>query len=364
MDSIFQQGVRDLKLDISWSGNISMGNILSLTGYQHFINTQVNAKKWSNSIYALEKYNFTKDFSLTAKIRYELAWYGGERKLYNEMQIAMTPFSFPISPYSLYKPISDLRHNYALELTPRYAFEFGDLYAKYKRGFRSPNPDNLTSRSGSGSKFGYMDTNVKSETFDTFELGAKFFIDEYAMFFLTGYYTLTHDEIYTLGSAHTGNGFQVGNYQLTQRTGVEIACEQNFLDESLSFSQSFTYIDARILKSGVTEIPNHSLIPYVSNYKATLGANYRFAKGWNLWISSSFFGTQKDTAQNTIPAYNLTDIGIDFKYKDFSLSFGVKNVADSLYYSFYNKDKSDEVTGYAFLIAEGRSYFVNARYQF
>lgn len=184
------------------------------------------------------------------------------------------------------------------------------------------------------------------------------------MFFLTGYYTLTHDEIYTLGSAHTGNGFQVGNYQLTQRAGVEIACEQNFLDESLSFSQSFTYIDARILKSGVTEIPNHSLIPYVSNYKATLGANYRFAKGWNLWISSSFFETQKDTAQNTIPAYNLTDIGIDFKYEDFSLSFGVKNVADSLYYSFYNKDKSDEVTGYAFLIAEGRSYFVNARYQF
>lgn len=195
-------------------------------------------------------------------------------------------------------------------------------------------------------------------------LGAKFFIDEYAMFFLTGYYTLTHDEIYTLGSAHTGNGFQVGNYQLTQRAGVEIAYEQNFLDESLNFSQSFTYIDARILKSGVTEIPNHSLIPYVSNYKATLGANYCFAKGWNLWISSSFFGTQKDTARNTIPAYNLTDIGIDFKYEDFSLSFGVKNVADSLYYSFYNKDKSDEVTGYAFLIAEGRSYFVNTRYQF
>lgn len=111
-----------------------------------------------------------------------------------------------------------------MELTPRYAFEFGDLYAKYERGFRSPNPDNLTSRSGSGSKSDYMDTNVKSETFDTFELGAKFFIDEYAMFFLTGYHTLTHDEIYTLGSAHTSDGFQVGNYQLTQRAGVEIAC--------------------------------------------------------------------------------------------------------------------------------------------
>lgn len=364
VDSIFQQGERDLELDISWSGSVSMGGTLSLTGYQHFINTQINAKKWSNSLYVLERYNFTEDFSLTGGARYEFAWYGGERNLYNEMQITTTIFPMSFPSYSLYKPISDLRHNYALELTPRYKFDFGDFYAKYERGFRSPNPDNLTSRNGSGSANGYIDTQVKSETFDTFELGAKFFVGEYAMFFLTGFYTLTHDEIYTLGSAHTGNGFKVGNYQLTQRAGVEIASEQNFLDETLGFSQSFTYIDARILQSGVAEVSNHSLIPYVNNYKATLGANYRFAKGWNLWISSSFFGTQRDTAQNTIPAYNLTDIGMDFKYKGFTLSFGVKNVADSLYYNFYNKDKSDEVTGYAFLIAEGRSYFINTQYKF
>lgn len=366
-ESIYQQGKRNLKLDIDWSGNLTMSPIpqITLTGYHHIINTQVNALKWTNSLYALERYNFTDSFSLTGGARYELAWYGGERELYNDMTISTTMPNIPsFKPYSLHKPISALKHNYALELTPRYSFEFGDTYAKYERGFRSPNPDNLTARNGSGSSNSYLDTNVKSETFDTFELGAKFFVDEYAMFYLTGFYTLTHDEIYTLGSAHTGNGFKVGNYKRTQRAGVEIASEQSFFEGMLGFAESFTYIDARILESGVVGVANGSLIPYVSNYKATLSANYRFFKGWNLWISSSFVGTQKDTAQNTIPAYNLTDIGMDFTYEGFTLSFGVKNVADTLYYSFYNKDKSDEITGYAFLIAEGRSYFINGRYKF
>lgn len=363
VDSIFQQGKRDLRFDIAWNGNITMGGF-PLNGYNHIINTQINALKWSNSLYVLERYNFTQDFSLTGGARYELSWYGGERNLYNDMTITMNTASLPIPPYSLAKSISDLRHNYALELTPRYEFDFGDFYAKYERGFRSPNPDNLTSRSGSGSRNGYLDTNVKSETFDTFELGAKFFVQEYAMFFLTGFYTLTHDEIYTLGSAHSGNGFRVGNYKLTQRAGVELASEQSFLEGMLSFAESFTYIDARILNSGVSDVSNGSLIPYVSNYKATLSANYHFAKYWNLWISSSFIGAQRDTAQNRIPAYNLTDIGMDFTHEGFSLSFGVKNVADTLYYSFYNKDNRDEITGYAFLIGEGRSYFINGRYKF
>lgn len=359
-DSIYQQGKRDLRLDINWSGTTSHPY---LTGYHHLINTQINATKWTNALYLLERYNFTEHFSLTGGARYELSYYGGKRELHNDMKILMGK-PVPIKPYSLDKPISDLKHNYALELTPRYEFGFGDTYAKYERGFRSPNPDNLTSRSGSGSKNGYINTNIKSETFDTFELGGKFFVDEYAMFFLTSYYTLTHDEIYTLGSAHTGNGFKVGNYKLTQRAGVELASEQNFLDGMLGFSQSFSYVDARILESGVAGIANGLTIPYVSKYKATLWANYRFVDHWNLWITSSFIGAQKDTAQNTIPAYNLTDIGMDFTYEGFSLSFGVRNVADTLYYSFYNKDKSDEITGYAFLIAEGRSYFINGRYKF
>lgn len=362
-DSIYNLGVRNLDMEIDWSGSVTMGNFAKITSYSHAMDTYVKAQKWSNALYAIEKYNFTQDFSLIGGARYELAWYGGYRTLSNDMTIGMNGNAMPFTPYQKYKNISDLRHNYALELIPKYDFGIGDVYFKYERGFRSPNPDNLTSR-GSGSKSEYLDTNVKSETYDTFELGSKVFAGDHAMFLLALFYTLTHDEIYTLGSPHNVSGFEIGNYDFTQRAGIEIASEQSFLDEKLKFSESFTYIDARILESGVSGIPNNTLIPYVSNYKATLSGSYEFYEGLSLWIQSSFIGEQKDTANNTIPAYNLTDIGMDYRYKGLVLSFGVRNVADTLYYEFYNKDSRDEITGYAFLIGEGRSYFIEAKYKF
>ena len=362
-DSVYSQGKRKLNLNIDWKGQVNVAG-MNIASYDHLMRTYVDAKKWSNSLYAIEKYDFNSSFSLTGGGRYEFSWYGGYRTFENEIKIGTDRGSLPLPRYSLYKNIKNLSHNFALEFSPRYDFSVGNLYAKYERGFRSPNPDNLTSRSGSGRNNNYLDTGVKSETYDTFELGSKLFAGEYAMFLLTGFYTLTHNEIYTLGSAHTGNGFKVGNYKRTHRAGVELASEQSFLEGMIGLNESFSYVDARILDSGIKEIRNGSLIPYVSNYKATIGANYRFYKGWNLWVSSSFVGAQKDTAENSIPAYNLTDIGVDFKYEGFSLSFGVRNVADTLYYSFYNKDSRDEITGYAFLIAEGRSYFLEGRYKF
>lgn len=370
-DSIYNQGIRKLDLGIDWTGNLSVslpfppsgGSSISITSYKHSILTYVDAIKFSNAIYAIEKYDFTKNFSLTAGGRYEFAWYDGYRTLNNNMTIGMSSSSVPIAPYTLYKKISDTSHNFAFELIPKYSFSLGDFYVKYEHGFRSPNPDNLTNRTGSGSTNNYIDTNVKSENYDTFEIGTKLFASNHAMFLLTLFYTLTQDEIYTIGSAHTANGFSVGNYDLTQRAGVEIASEQFFFDGILSFNESFSYVDARILKDNGTHFSN-KLIPYVSNYKATIGANYQFIKNYTLWIQNSFIGPQRDTAQNKIKAYSLTDIGLSFKNKSFSVTLGIRNLFDTFYYTFYNRDDSDPVTGYAFIIGQGRSYFIEGRYKF
>ncbi|ANV98741.1 hypothetical protein BBW65_02855 [Helicobacter enhydrae] len=404
LDSIYNTGERNLNFDIDWKGDIKIPIppklIMQLSSYKHLIQTKVNANKWSNSLFLIEKYDFTQSFSLTAGGRYELAYYSGHRNLYNDMNIGMnigmkpaagsrgeqiehpqttrshlsqrhlgTPSygeraSSPRTPYTLNKEFSQITHNYALELTPAFYFQAGNVYVKYEKGFRSPSPDNLTSRSGSGKSHPYLDTNVKSEDYHTFEVGSKLFAGDFAFFSLAGYYTLTQNEIYTIGSAHSGNGFKVGNYKLTQRAGAEIVGEQGFFDERLRLIESFSYVDARILDSGIASVQNNTLIPYVSNYKATLGLNYTFVPNWTFWINQSFVGSQKDTAQNTIPAYNLTDFGFNFNHQSFSLSFGIRNLFDSFYYDFYNKDKSDEIVGYAFLIAQGRSYFLEGHYKF
>ena len=62
--------------------------------------------------------------------------------------------------------------------------------------------------------------------------------------------------------------------------------------------------------------------------------------------------------------YNLTDIGIAFTTKHFSITGGIANLFNSFYYSFYNADSTDSVVGLAFLPAIGRSYFIQGRYQF
>ena len=171
---------------------------------------------------------------------------------------------------------------------------------------------------------------------------------------------------------------QYGNYDFTQRTGFELFSEQYFLGGKLSFSESFTYIDARVLKNNGAS--SHLKIPYVSNYKATIGANWQISR-FSLWIQNSFYGAQKDietftttgmghnatttsNEQKTIPAYNLTDLGVNAKIGDFSLSAGVRNLFDNFYYSYYNGDASDTIAGYGFLIGQGRTAFIEARYTF
>ncbi|MCE3039863.1 TonB-dependent receptor [Helicobacter anatolicus] len=370
IDSIFNQGDRKLNLNYI----VSQPSIFNL---DHTIITQVIPYKFSNSLFAIEKYNFSKSFSLTAGARYEIAKYGGNRKsdrsgytttTIPNMNATTKPFCKPEEGCPWTYNINEITNNFALELTPKYSFDFknvlggGDLYAKYEKGFLSPNPDKLTQRDTSNN---YSASNVKSETYHTLELGTKLNITEHL--FLSGaiFYTLTQNEIYTNGTVHAVGGISVGNYDLTQRTGIELYSEQSFFNNALSFNQSFTYIDARILKAPKNATyQKGDLIPYVSNYKVTLGLSYAILENLKLWTQNSFIGTQKDFAQKNIKAYSLTDIGIDYKIKHFSITAGIRNLFDTLYFSYYNSSTTDYTTGFNYQYAQGRSIFLEGRYAF
>ena len=236
--------------------------------------------------------------------------------------------------------------------------ESGNIYAKYERGYFSPSPNSLLRRQSRT----YLPTDLKKETYDTFELGFKDFLGDVAMVSASAYYTLTQNEFYTIGNAHSVSGVQYGNYDRTQRAGIELFSEQYLFGGRLSLSESFTYIDARILKNNGVSVKDR--IPYVSNYKGTFGFNVALGKHWNLWNQNTFCGSQKDISGDTIKAYSLTDIGLSAKFGDLSLSGGVRNVFDTFYYSYYNGDARDSIAGYGFLIGQGRSAFIEGRYTF
>lgn len=359
LDSIYNNGQRLMDLHYSFA----MRQMIS--GHDMLIG--MNADKWANSLYVIEKFDFTSRFSLTGGVRYENASYFGTRDYSSVGSGVLANTTYTRPTRKLHFNIS----NFAVEIAPNYNFGSGNIYAKYERGFRSPNPDSLTSVVGSGRNSYYGDSGVKSEYHHTFELGSKAQIGKYV--FLSGsvFYTLTENELYSNGTPHSGVGnFSYGTYDLTQRAGVEIFSKQEFFGQSLRFSESFTYVDARILKgtylnqNGTTNNVSGNLIPYISNYKATFGINYDFSRHFGIWTQNSFFGSQRDRANAKIKDYILTDLGLDMRFGDFSATFGVRNIFDTKYFMYYNSSRVDYTTEYSYLYAKGREVFLDLRYAF
>ena len=349
-------GLFILGVESIWNrGKRTMDQMIQATGYKHRILVPFVGTKWSNALYALEKYDFSKSFSLTGGARYEYAYYDIDVSYFSDMT------STGMTPYTNRGSLTDSLHNYALELTPSYRYsDSGNMYAKYERGYFSPSPNSMLRRNGS--RASYTATNLKKETYDTFELGIKDFLGDSVMLSASAFYTLTHNEFYTQGNAHSVSGVTYGNYDKTQRAGLELFAEQYLFGGGLSLSESFTYIDARILQNNGASA--NLKIPYVSNYKGTIGANLALGRIFSLWSQNTFFGTSYDITQEKIKPYSLTDIGLNAKFGDLSLSAGVRNVFDTFYYSYYNHDSKDQIAGYAFLIGQGRSAFIEGRYTF
>lgn len=332
-----------------------------LQGYRYDLYIPFEGDKWSNSLYALEKYDFTDRFSLMGGIRYEYDKYDINVSHNTIKHALITPMGeMDIGSGQIVQgSLNEDSHNFAFEINPNYKYStYGNIYAKYERGFISPSPNSLLQRQGTT----YQTTNIKDETYNTFEIGIRDFWWDTFLFSLTGYYTLTNDEFYTIGTAHSISGVEYGNYDKTERMGFELFLEQYFLDNALTLTESLSYTDAKIKKQNGQSTSQR--IPYVSKYKATLGLNYKFLKDYTLWINNTFYGNQVDTIQSKIQSYSLTDIGITAKYKEFLISAGVKNLFDKFYYSFYNSDSSDTITGYSYLIGQGRTFFISAKYSF
>ena len=271
--------------------------------------------------------------------------------------------------YTTKGSLTDNLHNFALELTPSFQFSpTGALYAKYERGYLSPAPNNLLKREGTSSaNYRYEATNLKKESYDTFEIGAKESFAETLLLSGSVFYTATHNEFYTIGNAHSVDGVRYDTYDKTRRLGVEFASEQYFWGGALAFNESFTYVKAEKKDAG-----KWSKIPNSYNYKATLGASAEIGFGVGLWAQGSFIGTQqvisKDAAgieqDKSLKPYTLVDLGISASFKGANLSAGVRNVLDTLYYDYYNHDASDTIAGYGYLIGAGRTFFVEAKYEF
>ena len=148
------------------------------------------------------------------------------------------------------KAFGDLQDNlwdFALELVPNYQYSnTGNIYAKYERGYVSPSPNSLLKRPTNSNY--YLPTHVDSETYNTFEIGFKDFLGDHLMGTFSVYYTLSNNEFYTIGTAHSPLGVEYGNYNKTERKGFEVYLEETLFSDLLTFGQSFAYVDSKVKK--------------------------------------------------------------------------------------------------------------------
>lgn len=252
--------------------------------------------------------------------------------------------------------------NIALELALNNLYsDTGNRYIKYERGFTSPAPALLTNKENDQ----YYMNNLKSETYDTFEIGIKDYIyNSYVR--ATGFYTLTRDEI---TSDMTGGmpPKTIDNYNLdkTKRIGLELSAEQWF--DKLTLSQSYSYIKTKIKgtrKNGVDYSGNE--IANVPENRFKLGAKYAFNNNFNLGLETIYTGTSYLNNENIGGKQNrhiVTNLVGNYIFSNgLKIYAGLNNLFNENYYN--DIDYTISTNSYTYDPAPKRSYYIGFNYMF
>ena len=292
--------------------------------------TDINLQKNTHSIFLQDRHLFTSKLDGILGYRYEHADYS----IYRNDRINIID-------------IKSKKNNSAYEAGLNFKYsDTGNVYAKYERGYRSPSPTEMADKSPIQ---GYTLNNLKSEKYDTYEIGIKDMIGP-SFVSLTGFYTKKNDEILINMVGH-GVSWTYKNLQETERKGVELFAEQYF--GSFRVNESVSYVDAKISKG----TDKNKKIPYVSKTKATLGANYEILKGLNLTADLNYFSNSVDDNYEKIKGYSTTDLGVSYAHKTgLGVQAGVKNLFDKKYYRYKNGD--------SYIPESERTYYVGVSYNF
>lgn len=316
-----------------------------------------NDTKDTHSIFALDSHQFSDLFTLSGGARYEYAKYNQKSSSAN-----------PNTGVQSYNIIFDTNsNNFALEFTPSFTYsDTGRLYAKYERGYISPTPYQFRqSRRVNGVTVYSMNTNLKSETYDTYELGLSDYLFGFYELDVVFYYTQSKDEITSRGNAasnpHVG-GFGFYNLDKTIRYGVDINNRQDF--NRFGLYENFSYVDARISGGDL----DNKRIPLVSAFKLSLGADYELMNDLRLFTDLIYASKAKEDANNlySIKERFVVDIGANYTYKQLGIFAGVKNLFNNKYHlsQSTSTNATTGITTSSVLPADGRNYYLEFKYKF
>ena len=405
IDSYYEKAKRNAKQNLQ---SASIDPAIMYSGILVNIDNTLNLSKWTNALYGVERYDFNNFFSIAGGLRYEMTKYRSESNDYvyarnkninaDGSEQAYMETKDPAIPS---KSLKQDTGNFVFELAPAFRYsDTGVVYARYERGYTTLPPYAMSDRKGGidlntnsqtafSHDFTYENTNLKDETYNTYELGWKEFIGKESLYFadglffsLNGFYTESKNEFHFSGDPYVG--VKYGTYDKSRRYGGEAAFEQYFLDGVIGFNESFTYVKAQYQDDISGEWKQ---IPYTYDYKATFGAALNITAmveiidvNLGVWLQNSFYGKQKvsyseyDSAtrqvvsddEKKLAPYLVSDLGISvgFNKNMGVITVGIKNVFDTFYYDYYNHDLNSAIGEYRYLIGQGRTVFLEGQFKY
>ena len=405
IDSYYEKAKRNAKQNLQ---SASIDPAIMYSGILVNIDNTLNLSKWTNALYGVERYDFNNFFSIAGGLRYEMTKYRSESDDYVYARIKninadgseQTNYKETKDPAIPSKSLKQDTGNFVFELAPAFRYsDTGVVYARYERGYTTLPPYAMSDRKGNinidtnsptafSHDFTYENTNLKDETYNTYELGWKEFIGKESLYFadglffsLNGFYTESKNEFYFSGDPYVG--VKYGTYDKSRRYGGEAAFEQYFLDGVIGFNESFTYVKAQYQDTN----GEWKQIPYTYDYKATFGAALNITAmveiidvNLGVWLQNSFYGKQKvsysefDQAtrqvvsddEKKLAPYLVSDLGISvgFNKNMGVITVGIKNVFDTFYYDYYNHDLNSAIGEYRYLIGQGRTVFLEGQFKY
>lgn len=318
---------------------------------KHNIDTILDLLKRSYALYFMEKHNFSSNFDLSAGARVERAKYDAKRISSQIMKGSIPQMNHTsMSSFST----KNTHNNYALEITPNFKYsKSGNLYFKFERGYISPSPTQLTNKDIKTGKYSF--NNIKSETFQTYEIGLK---DEIASNFSLAssiFLTDSKDEIHYEAIGDHGKGWKYENLDKTRRIGFELSLKEQ-ISEWLDLTQSYSFVSAKE-RAGKNSGKD---IPLVSKHKFVFGATVKPVENLSLFADMKFYSKQNDNnREKNIKSRAITDVGAEYKFKS-GLSFGagVNNLFNKKYFDYSN------VANDQFITANERNFYARIKYEF
>jgi iron complex outermembrane recepter protein len=345
------------KFEYTKNSNIVAGyDFSNMTGkrdYRHMLTIynpyEMEFEKKVNTLFLTNKNKISK-FEITEGIRYEKADYTLVRNIVN----VKTGIPDKLN-------VNRDADNTAFDIGVNWLYsDNGNGYIRYEKGYVSPSGNQMLEKKQDMTYA--INSNLKSEKHDTFEIGFKDYLLDFMYVSGTLFMTNSQDEIIIerkYGSSMS-SPYTYINIDKSEKKGGELFAEQ-YLGK-ITLNQKYAYVDSEMAEGA----NKGKKIPFVPQNIVSAEVKYEIVEGLQLAYKIEYrdnvFIESENKDELKLPSYALSNVRAEYKIGNFVIDAGINNLFNRKYSDNMNYSSSMKTTTYS--PAPEINYFSNIRYSF